>query len=155
MKGDTPLALLTDLKSIIIKHISGNFNENMCYATIFTIDSFQRDLEKHNRIREKILKPMIADLSESGVEDLQELISVSHAIKATKAQALSQRELDVLRLVALGLLNKEVADKLNISLNTVLSHRKNITAKLGIKTVSGLIFYCMTNGYITADEIEL
>ncbi|MDR1714945.1 MAG: helix-turn-helix transcriptional regulator [Prevotella sp.] len=155
MKGDAPLALLTDLKSIIIKHISGNFNENMCYATIFTIDSFQRDLEKHNRIREKILKPMIADLSESGIEDLQELISVSHAIKATKAQALSQRELDVLRLVALGLLNKEVADKLNISLNTVLSHRKNITAKLGIKTVSGLIFYCMTNGYITADEIEL
>ncbi|MDR1503690.1 MAG: helix-turn-helix transcriptional regulator [Prevotella sp.] len=155
MKGDAPLALLTDLKSIIIKHISGSFNENMCYATIFTIDSFQRDLEKHNRIREKILKPMIADLSESGVEDLQELISVSHAIKATKAQALSQRELDVLRLVALGLLNKEVADKLNISLNTVLSHRKNITAKLGIKTVSGLIFYCMTNGYITTDEIEL
>ncbi|MDR1882835.1 MAG: LuxR C-terminal-related transcriptional regulator [Prevotella sp.] len=155
MKGDAPLALLTDLKSIIIKHISGNFNENMCYAVIFTIDSFQRDLEKHNRIREKILKPMIEELSESGMEDLQELISASHAVKASKAQALSQRELDVLRLVALGLLNKEVADKLNISLNTVLTHRKNITAKLGIKTVSGLIFYCMTNGYITADEIEL
>ncbi|WP_029904528.1 helix-turn-helix transcriptional regulator [Prevotella sp. 10(H)] len=155
VKGDTPLALLTDLKSIIIKHISGNFNENMCYAVIFTIDSFQRDLEKHNRIREKILKPMIDDLSESGMEDLQELIAASHAVKASKTQPLSQRELDVLRLIALGFLNKEVADKLNISLNTVLSHRKNITAKLGIKTVSGLIFYCITNGYITADEIEL
>ncbi len=71
VKGDTPLALLTDLKSIIIKHISGNFNENMCYAVIFTIDSFQKDLEKHNRIREKILKPMMDELSESGIEDLQ------------------------------------------------------------------------------------
>lgn len=155
VKGDTPLALLTDLKSIIIKHISGNFNENMCYAVIFTIDSFQKDLEKHNRIREKILKPMIEELTESGVEDLQELIAESLILRESKMQPLSQRELDVLRLVALGLLNKEVADKLNISLNTVLSHRKNITAKLGIKTVSGLIFYCITHGYISADEIEL
>jgi Response regulator containing a CheY-like receiver domain and an HTH DNA-binding domain len=155
VKGDTPLALLTDLKSIIIKHISGSFNENMCYAVIFTIDSFQKELEKHNRIREKILKPMLEDLSESGIDDLQELIATSHSLKANKTQALSQRELDVLRLIALGLLNKEVADKLNISLNTVLSHRKNITAKLGIKTVSGLIFYCITHGYISADEIEL
>lgn len=155
VKGDAPLSLLTDLKSIIIKHISGNFNENMCYAVIFTIDSFQKDLEKNNRIREKVLKPMIDNLSESEMADWQELIAVSHALKENKAQPLSQRELDVLRLVALGLLNKEVADKLNISLNTVLSHRKNITAKLGIKTVSGLIFYCITHGYISAEEVEL
>ena len=155
VKGDTPLALLTDLKSIIIKHISGNFNENMCYAVIFTLDSFQKDLEKHNRIREKILKPMLDELDESSIEDLQELIAASHSVKENKGHSLSQRELDVLRLIALGLLNKEVADKLNISLNTVLSHRKNITAKLGIKTVSGLIFYCITHGHISADEIEL
>lgn len=155
VKTDAPLNSLTDLKSIIIKHISGNFNENMCYAVIFTIDSFQKDLEKHNRIREKILKPMIDELTESGIEDLQELIAESHFIRDAKMQPLSQRELDVLRLVALGLLNKEVADKLNISLNTVLSHRKNITAKLGIKTVSGLIFYCITHGFISADEVEL
>ncbi len=84
------------------------------------------------------------------------LIAANHNQKSHRAQALSQREMDVLRLVALGFLNKEIADKLNISLNTVLSHRKNITAKLGIKTVSGgLIFYCITHGYISADEIEL
>lgn len=153
--GDTPLALLADLKSIIIKHISGNFNENMCYAVIFTIDSFQKDLEKNNRIRGKILKPMIEALGEYEMADLQELIAASNTLKTNKNKDLSQRELDVLRLVALGFLNKEVADKLNISLNTVLSHRKNITAKLGIKTVSGLIFYCMTHGYISADEVEL
>lgn len=156
VEGDsTPLALLTDLKSIIIRHLSGNFNENMCYAVIFTIDSFQKDLEKHNRIREKILKPMINNMGESEIADLQELIASGNNLKENKLKPLSQRELDVLRLVALGLLNKEIADKLNISLNTVLSHRKNITAKLGIKTVSGLIFYCISNGYISADEIEL
>lgn len=152
--ADTPLALLIDLKSIIIKHISGNFNENMCYAVIFSIDSIQIDLYKHNRIREKVLQPMIKELENMGVEDWKELINAD-TISVEKANVISQRELDVLRLVALGHINKEIADKLNISLNTVLSHRKNITAKLGIKTVSGLIFYCIANGLISGDEIEL
>ena len=61
---------------------------------------------------------------------------------------LSQREKDVLRLIARGYLNKEIANELFISINTVLTHRKNITAKLGIKSVSGLTFYAMMNGLI-------
>lgn len=63
---------------------------------------------------------------------------------------LSQREIDVLKLVAGGCLNKEIADRLNISINTVLTHRKNITAKLGIRSVSGLSFYAMMNGYVNS-----
>ncbi len=61
---------------------------------------------------------------------------------------LSAREIDVLKLVAQGLTNKTIADTLNISINTVLTHRKNISAKLGIKSVSGLSVYAMMNGYI-------
>lgn len=61
---------------------------------------------------------------------------------------LSPREIDVLRLVAQGKINKEIAIQLNISINTVLTHRKNITSKLGIKSVSGLSFYAMMNGLI-------
>lgn len=68
---------------------------------------------------------------------------------------LSTREIDVLQLIVKGSTNKEIADRLNISLNTVLTHRKNITAKLGIKTVSGLTFYAIMNGIISGDEIEL
>lgn len=67
---------------------------------------------------------------------------------------LSSREVQVLKLVASGAINKEIADRLSISFNTVLTHRKNITAKLGIKTVSGLTFYAITNGYVSsADDI--
>ena len=151
---DTAIELLLDMKNIFIKHISGTYNENMCYAVIFTIDSIEKDLEKHNRIRSKVLIPMIDELKKSGIEDWEELLTQD--VKSGEIpQAISQRELDVLRLVALGFLNKEIADKLNISLNTVLSHRKNITSKLGIKTVSGLIFYCIAQGHISADEIEL
>ena len=67
---------------------------------------------------------------------------------STASSLLSQREIDVLRLVVSGHINKEIAEALNISINTVLTHRKNITAKLGIKSVSGLSFYAMMNGII-------
>lgn len=68
-------------------------------------------------------------------------------------RALSPRELDVLKEVALGSTNKEIAERLNISMNTVMSHRKNITAKLNIKTVSGLTFYALVNGIIVGEEL--
>ena len=67
----------------------------------------------------------------------------------TSQSELSQREIDVLKLVASGKINKEIADELQISINTVLTHRKNITAKLGIRSVSGLSVYAMMNGYLT------
>lgn len=66
---------------------------------------------------------------------------------------LSAREIEVLVLITKGLINKEIADKLNISLTTVITHRKNITEKLGIKSVSGLTIYAVMNGYIEADRI--
>lgn len=66
---------------------------------------------------------------------------------------LSPREIEVLVLLTKGLINKEIADKLNISLTTVISHRKNITEKLGIKSVSGLAIYAVMHGYIEADRI--
>lgn len=155
IEEDISYALLLDIKNILIKHISGNFNENLCYAVIFSIDRMQDDLLKHNRIREKILKPMIKNLEEAGIEDWRSLLTSNKNIVTDPDQPISDRELDVLKLIALGFINKEIADKLNISLNTVLSHRKNITSKLGIKTVSGLTFYCLSHGYISPDSIEL
>ena len=66
---------------------------------------------------------------------------------------LSKREIDVLVAVAKGMMNKEIADLMNISIHTVISHRKNITRKTGIKSVSGLTVYALLNNLI--DESEL
>ena len=70
--------------------------------------------------------------------------SAGHANMApdTTSHDLSAREIEVLVLITKGLINKEIADKLNISLTTIISHRKNITEKLGIKSVSGLTYLC-------------
>lgn len=66
---------------------------------------------------------------------------------------LSQREIEVLSLLAKGASNKEIADRLSISITTVISHRKNIVEKLGMRTVSGLTIYAVINGYVNIDEI--
>jgi DNA-binding CsgD family transcriptional regulator len=68
--------------------------------------------------------------------------------------AISQRELDVIRLVALGKSNREIAEELFISVHTVISHRKNITNKLGIKSVSGLTIYAVINKLIGAEDFK-
>jgi DNA-binding NarL/FixJ family response regulator len=66
---------------------------------------------------------------------------------------LSDREKDILIALAQGLANKEIADKLHISTHTVISHRKNIVRKTGIKTVSGLTLYALFNNLLSQDDL--
>jgi DNA-binding CsgD family transcriptional regulator len=66
---------------------------------------------------------------------------------------LSDREKEILVSVAQGLTNREIADKHCISIHTVISHRKNITRKTGIKTISGLTIYAVFNGLISQEEL--
>ncbi len=66
---------------------------------------------------------------------------------------LSPREIEVLVLLTRGFINKEIADRLNISLTTVITHRKNITEKLGIKSLSGLTIYAVMRGYVEPYEL--
>lgn len=67
---------------------------------------------------------------------------------------LSSREKDVVRLLAKGLSNKEISEKLFISPHTTITHRKNITRKLNIKSVAGLIVYALINDIVSVDEMQ-
>jgi DNA-binding NarL/FixJ family response regulator len=68
-------------------------------------------------------------------------------------RGLSPREETIVRLVSLGLTNKQIAHELFLSTHTVTTHRKNISSKLGIKSVSGLTVYAIVNNIITIDEV--
>lgn len=67
---------------------------------------------------------------------------------------LSDREKEILVSVAKGMTNKEIADRHNISVHTVISHRKNISRKTGIKSVSGLTVYALLNNLLDQADIE-
>jgi len=66
---------------------------------------------------------------------------------------LSDREIEVMALIVQGLINKEIADRLNIGLSTVVTHRKNIMDKLGMRSVSALTIYAVTHGYVDINKI--
>lgn len=75
-------------------------------------------------------------------------------IQSNSDSLLSERENEVLRYVALGYINRDISDTLTISTHTVITHRKNITAKLGIKTIAGLAVYAVINGIISTEEMK-
>jgi DNA-binding NarL/FixJ family response regulator len=70
-----------------------------------------------------------------------------------RTRNLTQREVTIVRLVSKGLTNKQIAQELFLSTHTVTTHRKNITSKLGIKSVSGLTVYAIVNNIITIEEV--
>jgi len=66
---------------------------------------------------------------------------------------LTDREIEVMSLIVQGHINKEIADRLHISLSTVITHRRNIMDKLDIKSVSALTIYAVTHGYVDINKI--
>ncbi len=90
----------------------------------------------------------VGDNESDIINAINSFLTGGHEEEKNTTNSLSQREMEVLRLIALGKINKEIAQELNISINTVLTHRKNLTAKLGIKSISGLTFYAMMNGIV-------
>ncbi len=78
----------------------------------------------------------------------------NNTITSSSESTLSKREKDILKEVALGLTNHEIAEKLFISQHTVIAHRKKITSKLGIKTISGLTVYALLNELIEMGDVD-
>ena len=89
------------------------------------------------------------------IEKVRNCINSFNPEKSNAISSLTERETEVLKLVSLGHASKEIADKLNISTHTVITHRKNITEKLGIKSISGLTVYAILNKIIDTNELSI
>ena len=79
--------------------------------------------------------------------------SMSHPAPQEESELLSQREKDVLALIVKGYINKEIADMLNISTPTVIFHRRNLSEKIGSKSIGRQTIYAVMNGIVTPDEL--
>lgn len=97
----------------------------------------------------------IYDSREQILRKMESAIEQNQTNPYSDSHDLSERERDVLVLVAKGMANKEIADKLNISIHTVMSHRKNIAHKTGIKSVAGLTVYALLNNLLDAADVNM
>lgn len=82
---------------------------------------------------------------------LQKLITVS---SETSPSELTPREQEVIKGIVKGLSNKEIASEINVSVNTVMTHRRNITSKLRIHSAAGLTIYAIVSKLVSLDEIK-
>jgi DNA-binding NarL/FixJ family response regulator len=95
----------------------------------------------------------ITDSAEHILASINKLVEISETdTSQDEQQQLSGRELEVLKLIISGLSNKEIADALFISTHTVMSHRKNISAKTGIKSQAGLTIYAISNNIVQIED---
>ena len=155
---------IADLKSILIKHFEASYNPNTCNEFLYALSQFEKDITDHARIEDKVLVPLVKDIENrlypGRVSPAETHTPASRndemntGIDESLPGGLSKREAEVLKLVALGLSNKEIANRLFISSHTVISHRKKITSKLGIKSISGLTVYAIINNLIDTDQID-
>jgi regulator of cell morphogenesis and NO signaling len=131
---------LRDLRSLIIKYAPSTCTVEQCFPVLIDLYMFEYDLYKHTRLEDTVLFPLIEYLNEEG--------------RKGYSADLSEREKQALIALACGLSNKEIAEKLNISIHTVVSHRKNIIRKTGIRTAQGLTLYAFINNLITPNDLR-
>jgi len=96
----------------------------------------------------------ISDTPEKIISLITQLLKEQAQDDNEQQQNLSEREIDVLKLLVAGCSNKEIAEKLYISIHTVISHRKNISVKTGIKSVAGLTIFAVAKKLIRLDQVE-
>lgn len=149
---------LRELKLLIIKYLpSDGLHNNMLTATLHDIYDNEKWLRQHSMVEDYIFVPAIRRL-----EMLSKQSDVTRNISemvfkggGQNTDALSDREKDVIVALVQGMSNKEIADHLYISVNTVITHRRNIARKLQIHSPAGLTIYAIVNGLVDISSVKL
>ncbi len=138
-----------ELKNIIIKYLPHNgLANNQLTATLYDIYNNEEWLLNHSNVEEILFVPAIRIL-EQKVKENDVSTRLSNMIKnAESTESVSEREKEIIICLVQGLSNKEIAAKLFISVNTVITHRRNISRKLQIRSLAGLTIYAIANNLI-------
>ncbi|MDD6553042.1 MAG: helix-turn-helix transcriptional regulator [Prevotellaceae bacterium] len=147
---------LKELKNIIIKYLpSNNLHNNQLMATLYDIYNNEEWLRLHGNVEDDIFIPAIRRMERKAKQSDVTAQITKMISGGAQNEELSQRERDVIIGVVQGLTNKEIADKLFISTNTVITHRRNIAKKLQIHSPAGLTIYAIVNKMVDISEVKL
>lgn len=148
---------LRELKLLIIKYLpSDGLHNNKLTATLHDIYDNEAWLRQHAQVEDHIFVPAIRRLEQMTKQsDVTKNISGMMLGAGQNADALSDREKEVIVALVQGMANKEIADHLCISVNTVITHRRNIARKLQIHSPAGLTIYAIINGLVDISSVKL
>ena len=150
---------LRELKLLIIKYLpQDGLHNNQLTATLHDIYENEVWLRQHAEIEDRIFVPAIRRLEQKVKQsDVTKNITdmVFKGGIGQNPEALSDREKDVIVSLVQGMSNKEIADHLCISTNTVITHRRNIARKLQIHSPAGLTIYAIVNGLVDISSVKI
>lgn len=149
---------LHELKLMIIKYLPTDAKRNnLLTATLYDIYNNEEWLRHHADVEDFIFTPAIRRMERRHKQNdvTNNLTTMIRKSDTEQAEPISEREKDVIIGVVQGLQNKEIADKLCISVNTVITHRRNIARKLQIHSPSGLTIYAIVNGLVDISSVKL
>lgn len=145
----------SELKDVIMKYYPGDADAHVLNDVLMDVYMLEEDLLSHCRLEDTLLAERVRvledEVRERGGEPVGEELETT---TEDEAADLSSREQEVLRRVAMGMSNKEIADKMFISVNTVMTHRRNIARKTGIHAAAGLTIYAIVHGIVSVDELK-
>ena len=138
-----------ELKSIIIKYLpQDNLSNNKLTDTLYDIYNNEEWLCNHSNVEDCIFVPAIR-LLEKKVKEEGISTRINDIIRSVeRCETVSEREKEIIVCLVQGMSNKEIAEHLFISVNTVITHRRNIARKLQIHSVAGLTIYAIANNLI-------
>lgn len=154
--GQTDLKL-KELKNIIIKYLpSDGLRNNQLTATLYDLYNCEQWLSQHALVEDEIFTPAIRHL-ERQLRKNDVSVKISSMINQTpqNQEALSDREKEVVISLVQGMTNKEIAEHLCISINTVITHRRNIARKLQIHSPAGLTIYAIVTNLVDISSVNL
>lgn len=149
-------AKLNELKDIFIYHYKQRENARLS-AVLFDIITCERDMMSHFEVENLLLIPLVEKLEarlQARLAENNTSGTLSEEEPPAQENALSPREKDIIRCVAQGMANKEIADTLCISVHTVATHRRNIAAKLGIHSQAGLVIFAIINNLVDINDVH-
>ena len=155
---------LSELKSIIIKYYPNDRNAVLLSDALMDIYMVEEDFLNHCHMEDTLFAECVRRLEENlpllpsqgGETEFKEDDGNTPLPWEKDGEGpLSEREREVIRLVAMGLSNKEIAERMFIAVNTVMTHRRNISRKLDIHAAAGLTIYAIVNGIINVEDVKL
>lgn len=147
---------LGELKKLFLQYYPQKDNNNELNSVVIELYRTEEELRSHCLIEDNLFTPAVRKLEnrqkQNRVKQSEELKDIN---EMSKTDLLSEREKEIVACVAKGLSNKEIAEYLFLSINTVTTHRRNIAKKLSIHSSAGITIYAIVNHLVKIEDVSL